>query len=1287
MSLRPLSPTARQDLERYTEQSGDKNHLQSCLQQLQQIHSTLKMLQQSGALLLTGEMLTLLGDMAQLSPENAQEHQILLMQGMLQLPGYLDHTSRSGQDKPALIRSLINEMRQLRGESSLNEADFFSPDISESIESLDQEQLENLKKSGFSPLVRKIRQKYQLCLAGVLRNKDKEKQLELITRIFAKLQNLCWGSPLSPLWDAGTALAQGLREGSISLNADTIALLRNIDRQLKTLVSMDVDGVNSHPDHDLLRNILYQLAIIETDNSLIVTLKQRYNLDEALQAAPDDDKNEQLFSLEAAVPVVQSINEELARIKDVLDLFLLNPEDHRDSLTELLPVIQQLGDVLTVLELDDLRTQILAQQEKIQSVLDHPDTREEILIDVASNLLQIEAALSHYINGNHPVSDDEYTNILDDIHLTVIHEARKNLDQSKECVVDYLENHKNLDFLEKIPSLMHSIQGGLAIIPLNRAAELIEQCAQYLQNTWLTGSIRPEREDLEHLADAISSIDYYLERLVAGDSRVANILNVTDESLSLLQQAAPKHLELSELNTDESVITDEFSTDGMTFELNEPFELSTEELEFPEEIDVDPNTIQFTPTGLLSSEEITEDLSAPTEFQVETVEFELPDDFLIESEFNAEAIDVISEDAIKKAVTEAGQTEDLPPPMSSSIIVEEHDDDDLIDIFTEEANEVYSQLKEDYPLWLNNTEQKQLLTDIRRAFHTLKGSGRMVEANVVAELAWSIENLLNRVVEGSINLNDDMNDRLSGLLEDTINMLPELISDFASDNQQLTPEVLLRMEMADAFSKGDDFTSEEPPEVEEDNNLAMLHGKAVVSESIQDANLPESSGIDDSEGYELDLNPDETASDSPYDLQLLNIFENEAKGHLATIKAFIADFHYHGARTQISDQVQRALHTLKGSAYMAEITALAELISAIEKTIKEFRAHLVPADDQVISMLEQGIDHIETGLQQLKTPPHHLQLNINSFLNWLQALHDKMMTIVLSEEQSTDTSNTSQQSTLLVISDLNLLPDASQFLDNWHDAIPLDELDRFKYELKVLAESASEAKLHSISELCDVLLDVCIYLDKHETTLPEPLVTPLKDGFEALVDMMSQVAGQQTPSSPQIVFSAIREALETLLLNHQVEDSSSFASFEDDSQITSDFILDDLDEEEIVLEAPSPLNSEAETTLDSGISDQPLTDIPSGTMHAVPSSIVDNEKEQDLVNLFLEESFELVEDCSITLELWLKDKKNLQPIIDLQRYLHTLKGGAQMTEMTELGELSHGLEDVYQVIAAHQRAP
>lgn len=75
-------------------------------------------------------------------------------------------------------------------------------------------------------------------------------------------------------------------------------------------------------------------------------------------------------------------------------------------------------------------------------------------------------------------------------------------------------------------------------------------------------------------------------------------------------------------------------------------------------------------------------------------------------------------------------------------------DPEIRDIFIEEVEEIVATQQDLIPKWVHDPYDPQLLSEIRRSFHTLKGSGRMVGANISGELAWAIEEMLNRVIAG-----------------------------------------------------------------------------------------------------------------------------------------------------------------------------------------------------------------------------------------------------------------------------------------------------------------------------------------------------------------------------------------------------------------------------------------------------------------------------------------------------------------------------------------------------------
>ena len=74
-------------------------------------------------------------------------------------------------------------------------------------------------------------------------------------------------------------------------------------------------------------------------------------------------------------------------------------------------------------------------------------------------------------------------------------------------------------------------------------------------------------------------------------------------------------------------------------------------------------------------------------------------------------------------------------------------DAELLAIFLEEADEVLQTIEATLPIAASKPDDREALTTIRRGFHTLKGSGRMVGLMDLGEVAWEIEQVMNRWLE------------------------------------------------------------------------------------------------------------------------------------------------------------------------------------------------------------------------------------------------------------------------------------------------------------------------------------------------------------------------------------------------------------------------------------------------------------------------------------------------------------------------------------------------------------
>jgi chemosensory pili system protein ChpA (sensor histidine kinase/response regulator) len=85
------------------------------------------------------------------------------------------------------------------------------------------------------------------------------------------------------------------------------------------------------------------------------------------------------------------------------------------------------------------------------------------------------------------------------------------------------------------------------------------------------------------------------------------------------------------------------------------------------------------------------------------------------------------------------------PPAAVHVPVDGAGDTDpeMLDIFLEEAGEVLASLPDAVAQSRAQPADQEHLTTLRRAFHTLKGSGRMVGLQHIGEAAWSMEQVLN----------------------------------------------------------------------------------------------------------------------------------------------------------------------------------------------------------------------------------------------------------------------------------------------------------------------------------------------------------------------------------------------------------------------------------------------------------------------------------------------------------------------------------------------------------------
>ncbi len=121
----------------------------------------------------------------------------------------------------------------------------------------------------------------------------------------------------------------------------------------------------------------------------------------------------------------------------------------------------------------------------------------------------------------------------------------------------------------------------------------------------------------------------------------------------------------------------------------------------------------------------------------------------------------------------------VPPAPAAPSAAVDFEEDDLRDIFIEEAQEVVGQGLEALNALQANPGDVEQLTTLRRAFHTLKGSSRMVGLNEFGEAAWSLEQLLNSLLADQKSATDEFRT----LASDSVNGFGRWIADIMAGKE------------------------------------------------------------------------------------------------------------------------------------------------------------------------------------------------------------------------------------------------------------------------------------------------------------------------------------------------------------------------------------------------------------------------------------------------------------------------------------------------------------------------
>jgi len=1103
---------ARIALEAFVENPDDESQMRFCANYIHQVHGTLQLVEIYGAALVAEEMEEVASAILDRVIPHKEETFDVMMRAILQLPDYLERLQAGQKDIPVILLPILNDLRASRGEPLLSENSFFSPDLSTDVSAVVKKD-ETASKVDIKRLAKEKRHPYQLALLGWFRDQDTTRQLGSLTNIVSELREAAVTEIVAQLFWVAGGVIEGLADEGLDASVAVKLLMGHVDRKIKTLLDGGEPALVDEQPLELIKNLLYYVAQSTSQGERVNEIKKAYRLDAMFLHEDEISKaQESMTGLNADVmdTVFVAVKEDLTRIKDELDMFVRSDERSIEKLAPLEDNLKRVADTLAMLGLGVQRTAIQEQMTVVHEVVESgkpPD--DAVLMEVASVLLYVESTLG----GMQSVSEVNATESANDTDLpageykkllhTVIHEAKTDMARVKEAIVGFVSSPWEFSSLADVPQLNRQIKGSMTMLSLDRASKLLEACNSYVSHNLIDKEDIPDQNTLDALADAITGIEYYLESVEENRHDQDSILSVVESSIAKLG----------------------YGVGGD--EVEAPYKAEVSELHLA---DTDRELSQDEPQGLVGSEDQGSD-----------------DDTSIDLADIEEVLDETPAQVAPPAVSVFGQGAIDPDEI----------DDDIKEIFLEEAGEEMVSISENLPMWEKNPENMETLSVIRRSFHTLKGSGRMVGATDIGEFAWSIENMLNRVMDNTIEPSMEIVE----IIQNTQKILPELIEHFKGGPVPRV-DVITVMNKARAIGGMPLIEGGPPPESAPEPAIESDIPDETIElspeESVEDE-IPElTDAIDESPEYgvgmdqipELDqvVSSSTILSQQELDPVLLEIFTNESNSHLAQLQNFVDICRSVGDTCDVTDDIIRTLHTLHGSAHMAGVKEIAEVSNLMERYFKLMHANQTSVDQGSLILLDQFSTSVRTMVEQLDEPGAE-------FSNKQVLMND--ITRLLKEEEARGPGD-----------DDSLYEEQKQIIE-------ADEEPSAEYiDNEIQAEEVSGSGLEPETESDDEI----------EITAPE-----LTENLFAELQPASAAASGQV-----------------------------------------------------------------------------------------------GEIDQELLEIFLEEGVEILDASEVTLNDWVNDQDNKELVEQLQRELHTLKGGARMANIMPIGDLSHVLESLIESVADDQ---
>jgi chemosensory pili system protein ChpA (sensor histidine kinase/response regulator) len=660
----------------------------------------------------------------------------LVDRGCRKLRIFLDELVGGANPVPLKLFPEYEQMQQARGVKNAAPTDLFYPDLSPRAPKIATAKTVTAQK--LPSFLRKQRRQYQRGLLAWLNGDDEAARV--MRDAIQGIEDVQTHSSQRSYWWTVGALLESIVEKGVESAFGVKQLCGRVDLQIRRFV----EGSAKVADR-MRREVLYYVAI-------------------SAPVGPQVQAVQRAFRLQGLIPSADVLSADVVRVQPLLretrdlltaakDLWLKLTGGRPENLPKLRQVLSQLRDKTTAIgepSLSRLAAALAGRLDKLPT----GNVPDSLAMEYATGLLLADSVLDNFAAispefpkqvdamlarleaaaQGQPVPGAAVAPILDEmarraqerlVLAQVAREIQANLRHMEQVLDAFFRDHSKRADLATLPRDSAQIAGALKMLGLTRAEQLLALCQQQIDEYAKPDSTVAD-EDLELLAESLSGLGFYIEAVEQQRPDRERLI----EPMLARRLGVEALEEAPEIDTVETAVADMEAQLPATLAA---FQRAPGDAGARERLEADLTTL-IDDAKLIDDTQLQEEATAALEELTRAREGD-----------TAALQEAIGAIASSRAAAPA------PAPSEETMRLLETDasefDTELLEIYLTEAGEVLDAVAESSTRLHANADDREALVTVRRGFHTLKGSGRMVGLADLGELAYEVEKLHNRLIE------------------------------------------------------------------------------------------------------------------------------------------------------------------------------------------------------------------------------------------------------------------------------------------------------------------------------------------------------------------------------------------------------------------------------------------------------------------------------------------------------------------------------------------------------------